>query len=154
MVIAARCPRNSSTLPIRQLLKPTETFAVQRSILASSSPLPGSDEDAGRQLMGMIQSIIECRSPARAARPTIRLPGQEVPFFPRAAGRRSGSSLTPTFCAALYVYGVAAYVADVAAAGADRCVLGEAAARSPVRCPWPVDEQKPPPSHDVGIRRK
>jgi len=126
-------------LSVRQLT-PTESYAVRRSLSVSSSPLPGSDQDAARQLMEMIQSIIDCRLPALAARPTIRLPGQEVPGFPHAVRRGTDSSLTRTFCTAAMafsVYGAAEHVAAVAAAGADRCVRSCNAQSGPLS-PWPV----------------
>jgi len=80
-------------LSVRQLT-PTETYAVRRRSLSLSSSPPTTAAE-GR----MIQSIIECRSPA--SRPTIRLPGQEVPGWTWIGQL---GSLPPAFCAALSVY--------------------------------------------------
>jgi len=84
-------------LSLRQLM-PSETYGVRGSLPVSPSPLLGSDQNATRQPMGMIQSIIERRSPAR---PTIRLPGQEVPGFRRTVGRGTSSSQKRRRCTRL-----------------------------------------------------
>jgi len=140
-VIAARWPpRNSSssTLSVRQLT-PGETYAAARflSDASSSPPLPRSDQDAARQLMEPIQSIIERWSPASAASVCL---DRKLPVF-----RALLDVDRPVCCMecasaaamALSVYGVAMHVAAAASRRARAAHLGESSHRNKSRASFP-----------------